>query len=100
MEGTEETSNTSPQKGKDGMNIDEQLKHLTSDFKGQCKVLDGVGRFSKTVKLNPENHDLVINFKLTGKPLLSSSLTCSLPFSCISRARACVFVLQPYTFHM
>ena len=68
MEGTEECNKQTDQTDhKIKISLDEQLKHLTSDFKGQCKVLDASGRFSKTVKLNPENYDLVINFQLTGK---------------------------------
>ena len=66
MEGTVEDSKRTYQEVVRQVGLEEQLKHLTSEFKGQCKVLDGTGRFSKTVKLNPENQDLVINFKLTG----------------------------------
>ena len=67
MEGTEEKSNTPAKETDRDISLDGQLEHLSKEFKGQCKVLSGSGRFSKTVKLNPENYDLVINFKLTGK---------------------------------
>ena len=66
MEGAEKNSKRTDQEVARQVSLEEQLRHLTSEFKGQCKVLDGTGRFSKTVKLNPENQDLVINFKLTG----------------------------------
>ena len=43
-----------------------ELAHLASEFKGQCKVIDSTGKFVKTVKLHPENLDIVFNFKITG----------------------------------
>ena len=67
MEGQEKNSSTPTQKADRDVSLEAQLEHLSKEFKGQCKVLDGAGRFSKTVKLNPENYDFVINFKITGK---------------------------------
>ena len=69
MEREEEKSDKPTQKTDRNIFLDNQLVYLSKEFKGQCKVLSGSGRFSKTVKLNPENFDLVINFQLTGKLL-------------------------------
>ncbi|XP_045166063.2 leukocyte receptor cluster member 9-like [Mercenaria mercenaria] len=53
------------QDGETNRKLAEELAHLISQFKGQCKVINTAGKFAKTVKLHPENLDIVFNFKLT-----------------------------------
>lgn len=60
--GNEVTSDESSKMSRD---LSTELVMLSSTFKGQCKVIDTTGKFVKTVKLHPENLDIVFNFKLT-----------------------------------
>lgn len=54
------------QQDKTKQQLADELAHLSSHFKGQCKVIDAAGKFVKTVKLHPDNLDIVFNFKVTG----------------------------------
>ncbi|KAL4226766.1 hypothetical protein ACF0H5_014746 [Mactra antiquata] len=47
-------------------NMDEEINHLTSSFDGQVRVMDAVKSdiFIRTVKINPNNSNIVFNFNL------------------------------------
>jgi len=72
MEGPQEIPEAStilPSNDNKTISMATEIEQLTSNFKGQCKVMEATGKFPKVVKLHPENLDIVFNFKLTGKQI-------------------------------
>ena len=60
------TTGTEEPTFEDKKSLDDEIDKLLTGFKGQCKILEGTGRFKKIVKLNPEGQNIVFNFKFLG----------------------------------